>query len=184
MSRLILRVPQNGKIITIKNKKCLCSSIIFIVYFFIDSLGDVISEGTFGYVCSASNLKSDEKIAIKFYKKQESKKSVEMMEQEIKIGFDKRLICPYIMFFQNDFVFSNEQTGGEFRCVSMELMNCSLESLLNLLDQKDTNTFFPLRKLFVIEVLFVYLICTFCNRGFYISLHKFYLVLGYSIFII
>jgi serine/threonine protein kinase len=97
-------------------------------------LGDIISEGTFGYVCCASNIKSDEKIAIKFYKKQEN---IEIIEQEIKIGFDKRLICPYIMIFKNDFTFSNQETGGEFRCVSMELMNCSLEFFLKTLNNKN-----------------------------------------------
>jgi hypothetical protein len=79
-----------------------------------------------------------------------------MIEQEIKIGFDKRLICPYIMSFKNDFTFSNKETHGEFRCVSMELMNCSLESMLKLLDNKDS--FFPLQALFTTEVLFIYFI--------------------------
>jgi serine/threonine protein kinase len=110
---------------------------------------DIISEDSFGYICCASNLKSDEKIAIKFYKKQENS---DMIEQEIKIGFDKCLICPYIMTFQNDFIFSNEESGGEFRYISMELMNCSLESLLKLLNKKNKHSFFPLRMLFVIEV--------------------------------
>jgi serine/threonine protein kinase len=140
--------------------------LIFSIFFFVDSLGDIISEGTFGYVCCASNLKSDEKIAIKFYKKQEN---IKIIEQEIKIGFDKRLICPYIMIFGNDFTFRNQETGGEFRCVSMELMKCSLEFFLKTLNN---------RKL-VIEVLFDYFICLFCLRRFYIFFHKFYLALGY-----
>jgi serine/threonine protein kinase len=84
-----------------------------------------ISEDSFGYIYFASNIKSNEKIAIKFYKNQENNN---VIEQEIKIGFDKRLICPYIMTFKNDFTFSNEETDGEFRCVSMELMSSSLES--------------------------------------------------------
>jgi serine/threonine protein kinase len=112
-------------------------------------LGNIISEGSFGYVCSASNLKSGEEIAIKFYKKQ---KNNDMIEQEIKIGFDKRLICPYIMTFENDFTFSNEETGGKFRCVSMKLMNCSLELLVKLLNNKDS--FIPLQFTIDIQVLF------------------------------
>jgi serine/threonine protein kinase len=96
--------------------------------FFIDCLGDIISEGSFGYVCCASNTKSDEKIAIKFYKKQ--KIHNDSIEKEIEIGFDTRVICPYIMMFKNDFTFSNEETVGQFRCISMELMNSSLESLI------------------------------------------------------
>jgi serine/threonine protein kinase len=149
--------------------------VLYLIFFFVDSVGDIISEGTFGYVCSASNLSSEEKVAIKFYKKQTNKENIKMIDQEIKIGFDKRLICPYIMTFQSDFTFSNEQTGGEFRCVSMELMSCSLESVLNLLNEKDTDTFFPLRNLFVIEVLFIYFIIFFffCRRGFCISSPKF-----------
>jgi serine/threonine protein kinase len=119
-------------------------------------LGNKISEGSFGYVCCAFNLESDEKIAIKFYKKQETEEGSNMIEQEIKIGFDKRLICPYIMTFKNDFTFGNEETGGEFRCVSMELMNCSLESMLELLNKK--NSLFPLQKLFVTEVLSIHFI--------------------------
>jgi serine/threonine protein kinase len=138
--------------------------IIFLFTFqYLDSLGETISEGSFGYVCYASNLKSDEKIAIKFYKKQEN--NDDMIEQEIKIGFDNRLICPYIMTFKNDFSFSNKETRGEFRCVSMELMNCSLESLLKLLNSKDS--FFPLHSLFVIDVFyFFYFFCSFYYKQF------------------
>jgi hypothetical protein len=103
-------------------------------------------------------MKSKEKIAIKFYKKQEN---TEVIEQEIKVGFDKRLICPYIMTFKSDFTFSNEETDGEFRCVSMELMNSSLESLLKPSISKDS--VFLLRMLFTIDIqvlffLFIFLL--------------------------
>jgi serine/threonine protein kinase len=148
------------------------SFIIFISISFIDSLENLISEGAFGYVCNASNLKSDEKIAIKFYKKQENNNN--MIEQEIKVGFDKRLICPYIMTFQNDFTFSNEETGGEFRCVSMELMNCSLELLIKNLNNKESSFLNDTQVLFI---LFTYF---FCFRPFCTFSHRFYLVLVYS----
>jgi serine/threonine protein kinase len=144
-------------------------------------LGSGISEGSFGCVCSASNIKSNEKVAIKFYKKQENN---DVIEQEIKIGFDKRLICPYIMAFKSDFTFSNEETDGEFRCVSMELMSSSLESLLKPLINK--KSVFPLRMLFTIDiqVLFVLFICLFNYRQFYTFFHKSYWVLEYFILMI
>jgi serine/threonine protein kinase len=146
--------------------------------FFTDIFEKGISEGSFGCVCCASNIKSKEKIAIKFYKKQES---TEVIEQEIKVGFDKRLICPYIMTFKNDFTFSNEETDGEFRCVSMELMSSSLESLLKPSINKDSA--FPLRMLFTIDtpVYFILFIYLFCHRRFCISSHRSYWVLEYFI---
>jgi serine/threonine protein kinase len=94
----------------------------------IDKLIKVISEGSYGYVCSALNIESNEKIAIKFYKPQ---KNDDCIEKEIQIGFNKRLICPYIITFKDKFTFSNDETDGEFMCVSMELMDSSLEDLLN-----------------------------------------------------
>jgi serine/threonine protein kinase len=161
MFQVVLRLPPKGTIIPIVDQKCLADVIIIIINI-IDWLGDIITEGSFCFVCSAYNLKSDEKIAIKFYKKQENKEANNTIEQEIKVGFDKRLICPYIMTFKNDFAFSNEETGDEFRCVSMELMNCSLESFLKLISNKDTP--FPLQALFVTEVSFIYSIYLFCRR--------------------
>jgi serine/threonine protein kinase len=113
----------------------------------IDKLGRIIAEGSFGYVCCASNINSGEEIAIKFYKAQ---KKTESMEQEIKIGFDECLNCPYVMTFKKEFTFRNNETDGEFKCVSMELMKCSLESLLEPLSINEEPVF-PSRTLFLID---------------------------------
>jgi serine/threonine protein kinase len=93
---------------------------------FPDELGDLLGDDTFAYVCSAFDVETKEKIAIKFFKQQANDSCI---NQEIIVGFDKRLICPYIMTFISDFVFGNEETKGDFRCVSMELMSGSLECL-------------------------------------------------------
>jgi hypothetical protein len=100
-----------------------------------------------------------------------------VIEQEIKVGFD-------IMTFKNDFTFSNEETDGEFRCLSMELINSSLESLLKPSINKDSA--FPLRMLFTIDttVYFILFIYSFYYRRFCISSHKSYWVLEYSILMI
>jgi serine/threonine protein kinase len=87
-------------------------------------LGDLLGDGGFAYVCSAFDVETKEKIAIK---KQQADDSC--IKQEIIVGFDKRLICPYIMTFICDFAFGNEETKGDFRCISMELMSGSLECL-------------------------------------------------------
>jgi serine/threonine protein kinase len=137
-------------------------------------LGDHISEGAYGYVCKASNTESNEKIAIKFFKKQNDDKTI---KQEIKVGCDEHLICSYIMTFKNQFTFSNKDTDGEFMCVSMELMDYSL-NLLKPSEKKES--IFPLLTLFTVDtkVLFILFICSFNYRQFYTFFHKFYLVLG------